>query len=263
MTIFFSKMKAIIIEDESLARERLRDLINRYDRNIQIIEEFDSVEDSVAYLLENDSFDLLFMDIQLSDGLSFEIFNHVEIVKPIIFTTAYEEYSIQAFKVNSIDYLLKPIDYEDLKKSLIKYDRIIQSRDQFIPNDYSQIAKMLGMANKPYKKRFLVKLGSKIQFKEASQIAYLYAEGKIVYMVLNDDNKKFLIDHTLEELEGFLLDPSDFFRINRKFIVRIDAIKELKSHLNNRLKVFLHVDSDMEMIVSREKVSSFKKWLNQ
>ena len=256
-------MKAIIIEDESLARERLRDLIKQYDRNIEIIQEFDSVEDSVAFLLENHDFDLLFLDIQLSDGLSFEIFNYVEIVKPIIFTTAYEEYSIQAFKVNSIDYLLKPIDFEDLKKALVKYDKIIQSREQFIPSNYAQIAKLLGMANKQYKKRFIVKLGSKIQFKEASQIAYIYAEGKIVYMVLNNDNKKFMIDHTLEELEGFLLDPADFFRINRKFIIRIDAIKELKSHLNNRLKVFLRDNNDMEMIVSREKVSNFKKWLNQ
>ena len=255
-------MKAIIIEDESLARERLRDLINRYDRNIQIIAEFDSVEESVAYLLENDNFDLLFLDIQLSDGLSFEIFNHVEIVKPIIFTTAYEEYSIQAFKVNSIDYLLKPIDFEDLKKALVKYNKIIQSREQFIPSDYSQIAKILD-DNKRYKKRFIVKLGSKIQFKEANQIACIYAEGKIVYIVLNDGGKKYMIDHTLEELDGFLLDPSDFFRINRKFIVRIDAIKELKSYINNRLKVFLHVDNDMEMIVSRERVGSFKKWLNQ
>ena len=256
-------MKAIIIEDESPARERLRDLIGKYQGNIQIIEEFDSVEDSIDYLQRHDDFDLLFLDIQLSDGVSFEIFKHVEIVKPVIFTTAYEEYSIQAFKVNSIDYLLKPINFDDLQASLDKYQKIVPSRVPTNHYDYSEIAKILNMGHKQYKKRFIVKLGSKIQFKATSQIDYIYAEGKIVYIVLKDSNTKYMIDHTLEELEGFLLDPSAFFRINRKFIIKIDAIRELKSHHNNRLKVFLHKDSDMEMIVSREKVSSFKRWLNQ
>ncbi|MDN5212250.1 LytTR family DNA-binding domain-containing protein [Fulvivirgaceae bacterium BMA12] len=256
-------MKAIIIEDESLARERLRDLIKKYQGDIQIVEEFDSVEDSIDYLQSHDDFDLLFLDIQLSDGLSFEIFKHVEIVKPVIFTTAYEEYSIQAFKVNSIDYLLKPINFNDLQASLDKYKKIVQSRMPSNRYDYTEIAKVLTMNHKQYKKRFIVKLGSKIQFKETSQIDYIYAEGKIVYIVLKDSNTKYMIDHTLEELEGFLLDPSFFFRINRKFIVKIDAIRELKNHTNNRLKVFLHRDCDMEMIVSREKVSSFKRWLNQ
>ncbi len=256
-------MKAIIIEDESLARERLRDLINRYDPGIEIIEEFDSVEDTIEYLSENKNFDILFLDIQLSDGLSFEIFNHLEIEKPIIFTTAYEEYSIKAFKVNSIDYLLKPINYNDLQSALDKYHKVIKGRKGSLPFDYSQLTSLLTNASKKYKKRFIVKLGSKIQFKEASEIAYIYAEGKIVYMVLHGSQKKYMIDHTLEALENYLLDPADFFRINRKFIIRINAIQEVKNFINNRLKVIVSFDDEQEMIVSREKVSSFKKWLNQ
>ncbi len=256
-------MKAIIIEDESLARERLRDLIKRYDEEIQITQEFDSVEDSIDYLRLNNNYDLLFLDIQLSDGLSFEIFNHLDINKPIIFTTAYEEYSIKAFKVNSIDYLLKPINYNDLHQALDKYHKVIKSRDGNLPFDYSHLTNLLADATKKYKKRFIVKLGSKIQFKEANEIAYLYAEGKIVYMVLTGSQKKYMIDHTLEALENYLLDPADFFRINRKFIVRINAIQEVKNFINNRLKVVVNFDADQEMIVSREKVSNFKKWLNQ
>ncbi|MEO1051574.1 MAG: LytTR family DNA-binding domain-containing protein [Bacteroidota bacterium] len=257
-------MNVVIVEDEDLAAERLEQLIKLYDPDINVLYTIDTVQDAVPFLRshEND-IDIVFLDIQLSDGTSFEIFNKIDYTKPVIFTTAYDQYSLQAFKVNSIDYLLKPIKYEELEAALNKHKRIINSGGQVPSFDISEIKNILKQVQQPYKQRFIVKFGNRIQYKAAEDIAYIVADGKIVHIVLKGNSRQYIIDHTLDELEGQLLDPSQFYRINRKFIIKIDAINDICNYAGNRLQVVLNTASDQELIVSRERVSDFKDWLNQ
>jgi len=254
-------MKVVIVEDEMPAAEKLERYLLKYDSTIQVIKHIDSVATAIPWLRDNqDHIDLIFMDIQLLDGISFQIFQQVQVKKPVIFTTAYNEYALDAFKVNSIDYLMKPITFTDLAASLQKLNAL---REQLRPlEDQSQrIQQALSNTQQAaHKKRFMVKIGEHIRSITSDQIAMLYAEGRDVTLV-TQQNKKFIIDYTLETLEE-ILDPHMFFRINRTFILNINAIKDVLIHSNSRLKISMTTDFDKEIIVSREKVNDFKTWFD-
>lgn len=254
-------MKVIIVEDEVPAAEKLERYLHKYDPSIAIAARFDSVATTVDWLKANqDSIDLIFMDIQLIDGLSFQIFQQVQVRKPVIFTTAFNEFALDAFKVNSIDYLLKPITFTDLSSALKKLETL---RQNFKSNDdQSERVQQAfsGLKTKEYKNRFMVKLGEHIRSITAEQISLFYADGRDVYLVTTQ-NRKFIIDYTLESLED-ILDPALFFRLNRTFILNINAIKDVLVYSNSRLKITLQQEFDKEIIVSREKVGEFKNWFD-
>jgi two-component system, LytTR family, response regulator len=253
-------MKVIIVEDEVPAAEKLERYLQKYDATIQVVAKFDSISTTVSWLTENqDLLDLIFMDIQLIDGLSFQIFQQVQVRKPVIFTTAFNEFALDAFKVNSIDYLLKPITFTDLSASLKKLETL---RQQFGNRDQSEKVQQVltSLKTKEYKTRFMVKLGEHIRSITTDQISVLYADGRDVYLVTTQ-GRKFIIDYTLEALED-ILDPKDFFRLNRTFILNINAIKDVLVYSNSRLKITLTQEFDKEIIVSREKVGEFKEWFD-
>lgn len=253
-------MKTLIIEDERPASNRLKKLINDVDPSLEILDVKESVSASVKWFNENSMPDLIFMDIQLSDGLSFEIFKHVDITCPVIFTTAFDQYAIQAFKVNSIDYLMKPIETHDLKRALNKFTELKSYfEDGF---DYSHIKTMLKNIelNRPaYKARFLIKSGQAFIKINSEDIAYFYVDNKLTYLI-TFAAKKHLVDYKLEELER-QLDPKMFFRANRQFITNIDSILDIHSFFSGKLKVHIKPPPMSELIVSRDKASAFKTWM--
>lgn len=254
-------MKVLIIEDEIPAAEKLGRYLAKYDESIQVAAHLTSVKDAIQWLQEKqDTIDLIFMDIQLTDGLSFQIFQQVAIKKPVIFITAFNEFALDAFKVNSIDYLLKPITFTDLSASLKKLENL---REQLQWN--SQKTELLQETfvtpkTAAYKNRFMVKSGDHIRSITADQIALFYADGRDVYLVTTQ-NRKFIIDYTLETLED-LLEPKTFFRINRTYILNINSIKDVIVYSNSRLKITLTQEFDKEIVVSREKVGPFKEWFD-
>ncbi|MEQ8925826.1 MAG: LytTR family DNA-binding domain-containing protein [Fulvivirga sp.] len=251
-------MQALIIEDEKPAAEKLVRYLQRLPEPVSVKTIFQTVSESVSWLqINQDSIDLIFMDIQLLDGKSFEIFDQVEVQKPVIFTTAFDEYALEAFKVNSIDYLLKPITYQDLEKSINKFQSLKNNLSS-PPINLNEVLSQLHQ--KAFKTRFMVKLGEHIRSITTKDIAFFYAEGRDVYLVTNE-NRKFIIDYTLEELDE-LLDPKSFYRANRSFILNIEAITDVVVFSNSRLKVFTNIEIDKEIIVSREKVNTFKEWFN-
>jgi two-component system, LytTR family, response regulator len=254
-------MKVIIIEDEVPAAEKLERYLHKYDSSITISARFDSVANSVAWLKDHqDTIDLIFMDIQLIDGLSFQIFQQVQVRKPVIFTTAFNEFALDAFKVNSIDYLLKPITFTDLSAALKKLENLKQQL-QWTDDKTTKVQQAVSsLKTREYKNRFMVKLGEHIRSITTDQIAVFYADGRDVYLVTTQP-RKFIIDYTLEALED-ILNPSMFFRLNRTFILNINAIKDVLVYSNSRLKITLQQEFDKEIIVSREKVSEFKKWFD-
>lgn len=253
-------MNALIIEDEQLAADRLSTLIKKSKRDIEVLDQFDTVRDTVDYLSKfKANVDILFCDIQLADGLSFNIFEQINIEVPVIFTTAYDEYSLKAFKVNSIDYLLKPIRYEELEKALDKYQTIHANKQYTID---PALFKRYFESETNYKERFLVKGGNKYYHKPISEITYFSSDNKIVYLHDHQPNKKYITDFTLEELTKKHLDPKQFFRISRKFIVNIDSIDVINPYLNQRLILQLKNEHIDELVVSREKVASFKEWFD-
>lgn len=250
----------IIVEDEVPAAEKLERYLKKYDPEITIEARFDAVSTTVEWLRQyQDTIDLIFMDIQLIDGLSFQIFQQAEVRKPVIFTTAFNEFALDAFKVNSIDYLLKPVTFTDLSASLKKFESL---RSQFQASQVQLKVENAFSSLKPreYKNRFMVKLGEHIRSLTVEQISIFYAEGRDVFLVTKE-NRKFIIDYTLEALED-ILDPALFFRLNRTFVVNIDAIKDVLVYSNSRLKITLHQTFDKEIIVSREKVADFKEWFD-
>ena len=253
-------MKVLIAEDEPLAAERLTDLLKECDPSLEIAEHVDSVEEVVRIFATPNSIDLLLLDIQLADGKSFEAFDKVQIDKPIIFTTAYNQYAMQAFKHFSIDYLLKPVKKTELQNALDKFRRITSKSIQ--PEQIALLKEALKQSNTTYKERFLLKSGNKLQFKPANEVAYFFADGKVAFLVTKKDNRKFMIDHTLEELET-LLDPVNFFRISRKFIISIDAIAEVKGLISSRLEIKLNQACEHDLTISRERVHAFKNWLDR
>ncbi|RZJ53808.1 MAG: response regulator transcription factor [Flavobacterium sp.] len=254
-------MTTLIIEDEKPAARLLQRKLEKL--NITVETMLHSVEESIDWFSNNDHPDLIFLDIQLSDGLSFEIFEKVDIKSAIIFTTAYDEYALKAFKLNSIDYLLKPIDEDDLDVAVTKFKSRLpkpESGNSNLQLDFEQIRKMLSNPfEKSYKKRFTVKIGQHLKVITTDEIECFFSENKGTY-IHTFDNRNYLIDSTLEILEQEL-DKKDFFRVSRKFIVPLQAIKEIQVYTNSRLKVILPSYKEDEVVVSREKVQDFKNWL--
>ena len=250
-------MKVCILEDEPLAAEKLSRYLQKYNGDIEVLSVLPSLEKAIPWISDNyDDVDVFFMDVQLQDGLCFEIFSSIKIQKPVVFTTAFDEFAIDAFKVNSIDYLLKPINFTGLSTALRKLESLRSHfTNQLDPNDIA-----LQIQNKKYKERFLVQMGNHIHSIPTQEIAYFFAEGRDVFLV-NKNAKKYLIEYRLEVLEE-ILDPKVFYRINRSFVVGIESISDVIVHSNRRLKMSLLPKINKEVIVSREKVSEFKKWLN-
>jgi two-component system LytT family response regulator len=254
-------MKVLIIEDEVPAAEKLERYLHKFDPSIEIVGILDNAAAAVAHLKGEEKPDLIFMDIQLHDGLSFQIFQQVQVRTPVIFTTAFNEFALDAFKVNSIDYLLKPITFTALAASMQK----LEAMKAALTNDEQEkrikaVFTNPNLKTKDYKTRFMVKLGEHIRSITTDQITVLYADGRDVYLV-TQQNRKFIIDYTLEALEE-VLDPQQFIRPNRTFIININAIKEVLVYSNSRLKVSLTQEFDKEIIVSREKVNEFKEWFD-
>lgn len=250
-------MNVIIIEDEKPAARRLARLLTELDMEVSTM--LHSVDESVEWFQNNPHPDLIFLDIQLSDGLSFEIFDVVEVKSAIIFTTAYDEYALQAFKLNSIDYLLKPIDDEELESAVKKY-RNFKPENRKISVDFNDIKNLLiNPLEREYKKRFTVKVGQHLKIINADEVECFYSENKGTYAATSD-GRNYLLDTTLEQLEEEL-SPKFFFRTSRKFYVNINHIADIISYTNSRLQIKLKRFNEQEIIVSRERVKDFKLWL--
>lgn len=250
-------MKVFIIEDEQPAVNRLTKMLLTIRPDIEITGQAESIQKAVTHLNNNKSNQLIFMDIHLADGLSFEIFNQTTIEAPVIFTTAYDQYALQAFKVNSIDYLLKPIDEEELQRAILKHEQLNGKKPD---NQTDQLLRMLKELNAPqFKERILIKRGQQLSYLKVDQIAYFFAEGKFAYAVDTQYNK-YILDNTLSDLDTEL-SPRIFFRINRNMILHIDAISKVHSWAGNRLQVELKAATQADTVVSREKVAAFKEWL--
>jgi two-component system response regulator LytT len=250
-------MNALIIEDEKPSARYLQRMLERQDVNVNQM--LHSVSEAVEWFNNNEHPDLIFLDIQLSDGLSFEIFDTVEVKSAIIFTTAFDEYALQAFKLNSIDYLLKPIDEEELQAAVTKYKSFKPSTENLQFN-FEDIKKLLvNPVEREYKKRFTTKIGQHIKIISIEEIECFYSENKGTY-AHTVDGRDYLLETTLEQLEQEL-SPETFFRISRKFYVNINSIKDIISYTNSRLQLKLNSFKEQEVIVARERVKDFKLWL--
>ncbi len=250
-------MNIIIIEDEKPSARRLQRMLTALNMETQVM--LHSVEESIEWFQNNQHPDLIFLDIQLSDGLSFEIFERVEIKSSVIFTTAFDEYALKAFKLNSIDYLLKPIDDDDLKKAVSKFNERIPKK-QAVTLDFDDIKKLLvNPIERDYKKRFSVKVGQHLKLINIEDVECFYSENKGSY-AFTKDGRNYLLDGTLEQIETDL-EPKKFFRVSRKFFVNVDAIKDMISYTNSRLQIKLNTYNEQEIIVARERVKDFKDWL--
>jgi len=249
-------MNVIILEDEARAANHLARLIAKIAPEMKIIARLESVRDAVTFLESDGNIDLIFSDIQLADGLSFELFKQVRVKCPIIFTTAYDHYAIEAFKTNGIDYLLKPIEEERLHKAIEKVK-------QFTPT--IALEKILALANaslnKTYKSRFMVKVGDKIKSIPIEEILAFYSLEKATF-IHTTGNRNYCIDYALEQLEE-MLDPDICFKINRKYIVSIQACTNILAWSNSRLRLKIEGIDDQDIVVAREKVQDFKKWLDR
>ncbi len=254
-------MNVLIIEDEINAFEYLSGLLKKVEPKIEVLANIDNVHESLNWLekYQNET-DLIFMDIQLADGLSFEIFNHIEVNTPIIFTTAYDQYAMDAFKVYSVDYLLKPIHKDDLIAALDRFEKLYNKG----PNDQSSmLKKMIQNISKPKKNRCLVKKGGHYEYVDVSDIVFVNSEDSITFLH-SRDGKRHIYSKTVENLFEEL-DTTKFYQINRSQIVNIDAIHEVHPYLNQRLKVLMNptLKSNSEFIVSRNRMSDFKNWMDQ
>ena len=250
-------MKAIIIEDEKLSAEHLCLLLSKIDASIEVIAIFDSVKKTIEAFKKEIKADVLFVDIHLADGLSFDIFSKMAIDIPVIFTTAYDEYAIKAFKLNSVDYLLKPIGISDLKQAIEKLKKI-KSNQSTILEGISNVYQSL---NKQYKNRFMIKIGDHIISVKTENVFHFIAEDGITMMVTNTA-KRYPVDYTLDQLEQ-LISPTEFFRINRKVLISINAVEKVSSYFNSRYKINSDVLDGDSSIVSRERVNDFKLWLDK
>ena len=255
-------MKVLIVEDEELAVKKLQKTLSAADDSIEVIGVTDSIRSSVEWLQENPQPDLILMDIELADGQSFEIFNLTEVKSPVIFTTSYDEYALKAFKVNSVDYLLKPVQKEELQAALAKFRRL-KSENGSSNLSLDKLVKELQQKLQPkeYRKRFLVKHAQKLVSVDVDEIAYFYSDGRLNFFKTTD-NKKFVVDYTMDELEE-MLDPGRYFRISRSFFVSADSIDKIEDYFGNRLILQLTPLVDKEALVSREKVTEFKKWMGK
>lgn len=254
-------MDILIIEDEQLGVEKLSRLLLSIDSSINIVGNTRSIKSSVEWLLQHEHPDIILMDIELTDGQSFEIFNHVTIKSMVIFTTSYDEYALQAFKVNSVDYLLKPIKKEELKNALDKYQLWQQKFSASTLNVEQLIHELKQQQPKSFRSRFLVKIGQKLLSVETREIAYFYAEERLSYFI-TWNKQRYIVDYTIEDLKQ-MLDPHEFYRANRAFILHIKSIAKIHNYFNGKLKLELQPATDKEVLISREKSMEFKEWLGK
>lgn len=253
-------MKLLIIEDEPLAAKRIETLVTSIEPHAVVLARIDSVKMAVEWLCSNPSPDIIFLDIQLADGISFQIFEQCEVKCPVIFISAYDEYAIRAFKVNSIDYLLKPVDKDELVTALQKYKRMNHGAPdtrQLLDN----IGQAMQMLTKRYKSRFVIKVGEHLRTIEATSILYFYSQEKTTFC-FTTENRSMVLDYTLDQLEE-MVDPALFFRINRKYLVSAGAIADIISYTNSRLKLRIKGVQQDDAIVARERVADFKRWLDR
>src|SRR5687767_10057860 len=259
-------MKVLIIEDEELAVKKLRKTLESVDSSAEVVGVADSIRSSVNWLEQNPSPDLILMDIELADGQSFEIFDKIEVKSTVIFTTSYDEHALKAFKVNSVDYLLKPVQKEELESALNKYRHLV---NRFPPANEQQefnienLVKELQSKLQPkeFRKRFLVKHAQKLVSIDVEEIAYFFSDGRLNFFK-TFDNRKFVLDYTMDDLEE-MLDPAKYFRISRSFYISVESVDQIHEYFGNRLLIYLKPAVDKEAVVSREKVSDFKKWMGK
>ncbi|HEX5025087.1 MAG TPA: LytTR family DNA-binding domain-containing protein [Agriterribacter sp.] len=259
-------MKILIVEDEELAVKKLQKALAGLDVSCEVVGVTDSIKSTAGWLEKHPSPDLILMDIELADGQSFEIFNITQVKSPVIFTTSYDEYALKAFKVNSVDYLLKPIQKEELQAALDKYRNMKSSYNNNAAEPGVNIDNLvkelqLKLQPKEYRKRFLVKQGQKLVSVDIGDIAFFYSDGRLNFFKTTD-NKKFVVDYTMDELED-MLDDQKYFRISRSFYVSIGCIDQIHDYFGNRLILHLKPEVDKEALVSREKVTDFKKWMGK
>lgn len=256
-------MKILIVEDEELAVKKLQKTLLSIDRMVEVVGVTDSIKSTVDFMKQNPPPDLILMDIELADGQSFEVFNMVTVKNPVIFITSYDEYALKAFKVNSVDYLLKPVQKDELEAALNKYKELNAADDHKSSPDINNLIKELQnkLQPKEYRKRFLVKQAQKLVSIEVDDIAYFYSDGRLNFFKTRD-NKKFVVDYTMDELSD-MLDPEKYFRISRSFYVSVDSIDQIHDYFGNRLLLNLTPALDKEALVSREKVMDFKKWMGK
>lgn len=246
-------MKIVIVEDEAAAGRRLQKLVEEISPETECLARLDSIEDTINWIDRHDPPDLFFFDIHLADGSCFEIFNHVQIERPVIFTTAYDQYAIQAFKVNALDYLLKPIKKAELETALEKFRRW----DSRAKVDYEKLSRALQTEKTPA--RFLIRFGQNLRLVSSKDAAYFYTEDRITFVVTRE-GKRYPLDYTLDKLEE-MLDDRIFFRINRQFIIHVDAIDEMHAYSKSRVKIDLKPPCDLDTVVSTERSPHFKRWL--
>lgn len=255
-------MNIVIIEDEALAAKKLEELVIRYNSGYKILAKIGSVQGAIRWFNENGQPDLVFMDIHLLDGNSFEIVKQVTLDCPVVFTTAYDDYALEAFEVNSIDYLLKPVGYTKLQKAM---DKLIKIQNNFEDAQSSRLSSLLNIletGGKDYKSRFLVKTGSKLFSIHTSEIGLFYSEEKVTFLI-TEKSKRFMLSQTLDELEK-VIDPKLFFRINRQIILHINSVKIVHKYHKGRLKIELQNKwAPNDIIVSTRRVASFQTWLDQ
>ena len=254
-------IQTLIVEDEDLSAKRLKRILQEIARDVSIIAQLESVSDTVDFIRNHkDEIDLIFLDIHLADGHSFEIFNEVDVELPVIFTTAYDQYALQAFQRTSVDYLMKPVQKEDLQRSLEKFRRFFHASESADTIDYAFLAKALQQGKDQFKKRFMVQVGAKIRYVEVDNIQLFYAEHKACFLMTNE-GKRYTINYTLEKLLA-QLSPEQFFRLNRKVIVQISAIKEVYQYSKSRFKVTLEHSPGFDVFIPVDRMGAFKQWMN-
>lgn len=261
--MFAQPMRVIIIDQDERQAVALSKLLNVIDKTTEVVTVISSVQDAVRWLINKPACDLIFMDVELSDGSSFDIFREVSVITPVIFTTATADYALKSFKLNCIDYLIKPIEKNGLIAAIYKFKNLgEQFTSQQSATEKELVSKSLAQPEKAFKSRFVVTLGDKIKYIPSVDIAWFKAEGNIVYLHTFDKHK-FIIDHSLEEI-GDSLDHCQFFRINRTFLCQITAIVEIRKYFNSRLKIYLSPEpDDDEVLVSRNRVQEFLNWLGR
>ncbi|MDH5398303.1 MAG: LytTR family DNA-binding domain-containing protein [Cyclobacteriaceae bacterium] len=252
-------MKVLIVEDEKLAGSKLINILSAIDASIEVVSIIDSVKNTAKWLAQNPSPDLIFMDIQLGDGICFEIFDIIEVPCPTILVTAFNEYAQEAFKVNSIDYLLKPVEKEEVESALGKYHLMKPVFDRAIA--LKRIKKAQKMLESGYKSRFMIKVGAHIVSVPIEEIAYFFSREKATFFK-TFEGRSYLIDYSLEQVEE-MVDPLLYFRINRKYMVAFKAISDIVTYSSSRLKINIPHMEDHEILISRHRVTSFKDWLDR
>jgi DNA-binding LytR/AlgR family response regulator len=253
-------MKVVIVEDEHLTTQRLEGMLKKYDASIEVLAELPSVAEAVEWFKSNPDPDLAFMDIHLEDGQSFSIYEHINLQVPVIFTTAYDEYTTKAFKVNSVDYLMKPLNYDELVQAIEKYKRI-HAQPQEQPDGLKTLLQSLHKKEPEYKDRFLVSIGSRLRTIETNEINYFFSAEKITFLATKD-NQRFPIDYSLDKL-ALLLNPKEYYRVNRQMMVKLPAITNIHVYPKGKIKLDLAPAMKEEVFVSMDKVVEFKDWLGR